>query len=392
MKLTSLMISMCAFAACIAAQTPSIGNSPNTTVFIGDSITAAGDAQYAPANSYGWGWTAQAVFLSNGRIQQLYNAGVAGQTTSSMAARFATDVVARNPGTVVIMGGTNDASTGALSSTALAATIANLQSMVDAAKAAGIQPIICTIPPRNDGTNYNQNAQMINVAIHKLAQSERIMLVDFYSVLADSTTGQYKSGYVIADGIHPSSTGAKAMAQYFVTATANLFGPSQEISTVTNGDATNLISNPLFLYSINSWSSNGYGTSPAPTYSVVADTSISGNWLSFSFPAATAAGQMYAVNGPAATTVAGHNMAYSFKFQITGLEENGGSLNMGYAWGASNFTYGYVNDTAGTFYMEFVAPSTTFIPGFFVYPTVTAQPITLKIAQMSLVDLTALGY
>jgi hypothetical protein len=57
-----------------------------------------------------------------------------------------------------------------------------------------------------------------------------------------------------------------------------------------------------------------------------------------------------------------------------------------------NFTYGYLNDTAGTFYIEFTAPSGTFTPGFFVYPTVNTGNITLKIAQMSLVDLTNIGY
>jgi len=392
MKKSLVIISAFASALSCFAQAATVGNSPNTTVFIGDSITAFGDAQSAPAESYGWGWTAQAVFLSNGRIQQLYNAGVPGQTTAQIAARFQSDVVSYNPGTVVIMGGTNDASVGSLSQTALAATVANLKSMIDAAKSAGIQPIICTIPPRSDASNYNLNAQQINAAIHQLAQAERIMLVDFYSVLADPVTGQYKSGYDRSDGIHPSFTGAKAMAQFFITATANLFGPSQVAITTTEGDGTNLISNPLFLTSTSAWTSNGYGTSPVPTYSVLTDPTISGNWFSVTFPPATAAGQYYSVNGPTAVTTTGHHMAYGFKFQITGLEENGGSMNMGYAYGASNFTYGYLTDTSGTFYIEFTATGTTFIPGFVVYPTVNSSKVQLKISQMSLVDLSAVGF
>jgi|GEM_PF-5946905 len=183
------------------------------------------------------------------------------------------------------------------------------------------------------------------------------------------------------------------MAQYFVTATSDLFGPSQLGVIATNGDATNLIANPLFLYSTTAWSNNAYGSSPAPAYSVVTgDSSISGNWLSFSFPLATAPNQNYSVNGPAALVTSGHHLAYSFKFQISGLEANGGHINMGYAWGASNFTYNYLNDTAGTFYMEFTAPNGTFVPGFFVFPSVTNSTIKLKISQMSLVDLTNLGY
>jgi lysophospholipase L1-like esterase len=392
MKLPFLTLVCLSLASVVVAQTPTTGNSPNTTVFIGDSITAFGDAQSAPADSYGWGWTAQAVFLSNGTIQQLYNAGVPGQTTAQISSRFSSDVLAYNPATVVIMGGTNDASTGSLSSTALAMTIANLKSMIDQAKQAGIQPILCTIPPRSDAANYNLNTQKINGAIHKLAQSEKVLLVDFYSILADPTTGRYKSGYALSDGIHPSSTGAKVMAQYFVTCTANLFGPSQEAITTTAGDGTNLITNPLFLTSVSAWTSNGYGTLAAPTYSVLTDPTIAGNWLTITYAPATAAGQYYSVNGPAAAVTSGHHMAYSFKFQISGLEENGGSLNMGYAYGATNFTYGYLNDTSGTFYIEFTAQSGSFIPGFVAYPTVASSKIQIKIAQMSLVDLTALGY
>jgi lysophospholipase L1-like esterase len=397
MRIALLAASLCAAASLAIAQTttttPTIGNSPNTVVFIGDSITAFGNApETGPDQSYGWGWTGQAVFLSNGRIQQLYNAGGPGQTSAQIAARFATDVVAHAPATVVIMAGTNDATASTLSATALASTVANLKSMIDQAKAASIQPVICTIPPRSDATNYNQNVQMINAAIHQLAQAEKIVLVDFYSILVDPSTGIYKSGYDLGDGIHPSPTAAKAMAQFFITATANLFGPAQISLVATNGDATNLIANPLFLTSTAAWTSNGYGTSPAPTYSVVTDPNITGNWFQVVFPHATAAGQSYSVNGPYATMTAGHHMAYSFKFQISGLEENGGILNMGYAWGAQNFTYNYLNDTSGTFYIEFTAGSTSFVPGFFVYPTVNSSSITLKIAQISLVDLTPLGY
>jgi lysophospholipase L1-like esterase len=369
------------------------GNSPNTVVFIGDSIIAFGNApETGPDQSYGWGWTGQAVFLSNGRIQQLYNAGGPGQTSAQIAARFATDVIAYAPATVVIMAGTNDATTATLSAAALANTVANLKSMIDQAKAANIQPVLCTIPPRGDATNYNQNAQTINAAIHQLAQAEKIVLVDFYSILVDPSTGVYKSGYDFGDGIHPSHTAAKAMAQFFITATSNLFGPAQISLVATNNDATNLIANPLFLTSTFAWTSNGFGTAPVPTYSVVTDPSISGNWFQVVFPPATAAGQSYSVNGPYATMTSGHHMAYSFKFQISGLEENGGVINMGYAWGASNFTYNYFNDTSGTFYIEFTAAGNQFVPGFFVFPTVKSSSITLKIAQISLVDLTPLGY
>ena len=290
------------------------------------------------------------------------------------------------------MAGTNDATAGALTTANVQSTTANLKSMIDQAKQASIQPILCTIPPRGDAANYNQNAHKINAAIHQLAQAERVLLVDFYSMLVDPTTGVYKSGYDVGDGIHPSSTACKAMAQYFVTATADLFGPSQVSVVATSGDMTNLIPNPLFLTATTGWTSSNYGSSPAPTYTVVTDPTISGNWFSASFPQATAAGQNYSMNGPSINITSGHHMAYSFKFKISGLEENGGHLNMGYAWGAQSFTYNYLNDTTGTFYIKFTAAANTFVPGFFIYPTVTSSTIKLQIAQISLVDLTTVGY
>jgi hypothetical protein len=234
---------------------------------------------------------------------------------------------------------------------------------------------------------------MINAAIHKLSQAERIVLVDFFSILVDPTTG-YDNG----DGIHPSASACKAMAQFFITATQNLYGPAQESIVDTTGDATNLIPNPLFLTSDTAWTGNNagnnYGTAPAPTYSEVSGgTSISGNWFTFVQPPASGAGQYYAVNGPTIIVTPGHHLAYSFKFVISGLQANGGHLNMGYAYGAQNFTYGYLTDATGTFYIEFNAPSTgTFTPGFFIYPNVGTQSITVQIAQISLVDLSAVGY
>jgi lysophospholipase L1-like esterase len=393
MKVFLALISALLLAVFANAQTATTGNSPNSIVFIGDSITAFGNAlEVSQSQTYGWGWTAQAVFLSAGRIEQLYNAGVPGQTSAQVAARFATDVVAYSPATVNIMAGTDDTTNATFSSTNLASTVSNLKSMVDQAKAAGIQPILCTIPPRGDAANYNLNVQQVNGAIHQLAQSEKILLVDFYSILVDPTTGVYKSGYDLGDGVHPSAVAAKAMAQFYITATANLFGPAQESIVATAGDGTNLIPNPLFLTSDTPWTNSAYGSAPAPTYAVITDPTISGNWFSMTFPPATAAGQFYAVNGPTEVVTTGHHMAYSFKFQISGLQENGGYLNMGYAYGAQNFTYGYLTDTSGTFYIEFTAPSATFTPGFFVFPTVTASNIQVKIAQISLVDLTGLGF
>src|SRR4051812_9442138 len=95
-------------ATCVAQVTQSL-SAGNRTVFLGDSITAFGNAyETGASNTFGWGWTAQATFLSKGRIFQVNNAGVPGNTMAQMLARFQKDVAAYSPEKVVIAGGTND--------------------------------------------------------------------------------------------------------------------------------------------------------------------------------------------------------------------------------------------------------------------------------------------
>src|SRR5665213_3603750 len=82
----------------------------DTTVWLGDSITALGSANpTTPNDSLGSGWTAQAVILANGRIRQIHNAGIPDNTTSQILTRIQTDVVAYHPSKMVLLAGTNDA-------------------------------------------------------------------------------------------------------------------------------------------------------------------------------------------------------------------------------------------------------------------------------------------
>lgn len=85
-------------------------------------------------------------------------------------------------------------------------------------------------------------------------------------------------------------------------------------------------------------------------------------------------------------------MAYSFKFQISGLEENGGHLNMGCAYGSTNFTYGYLNDTPGNILHRIYGTEQHVYAWLLCLPLGKANHIQLKIAQMSLGDLTSIGY
>ena len=99
-------------------------------VLMGNSITE------------GWIRLRPGFFAENGYVSR----AISGQTTSQMLVRFRADVVELHPRIVVICAGTNDIArnTGRIS---LEHILDNLQSMVELARANGIRPILCSVPP-----------------------------------------------------------------------------------------------------------------------------------------------------------------------------------------------------------------------------------------------------
>ena len=386
-------------AITLLAKLPSLAQttsapSGNTTVFLGDSITAFGNVtESQPSNTYGWGWTAQAVFLSKGRILQVNNAGIPGNTLAQMLARFSTDVTAYSPAKVVIAGGTNDIPTTAFTAAQLSTATATLGSLIDAAEAAGIQPIVCDVPPRQDApvAIHEANAKALSAAIKTLVAAKQteygnVVFFDLYSVLANPSTGAYISGYNLSDGIHPSVKGATAVANAFVTATAMVYSSSAYLPW-SNSSSINLIPNALFINPIGSSWNAGYGAAPAPTVSVVTgDPSIEGNWMQLEFRPATAAGQYYSYNCDNITVTPGKTYALAFRFQIAGLEANGGTVIIALGYGGPLAGYNMTEDVAdGTFYLEVPATSAQMNPGIVVYPG-TSGTITIKMAQVGLIE------
>ena len=203
-----LLFSLVGGSAVAQTASPNWFTRPRQTiVWLGDSSTAYGDAsQSSPSNSYSWGWTAQAVFASKGRIQQLYNAGIPGQTCSQMLARFQTDVVPYAPSKVAIACGTNDLPTqSAFTASQLQTETNTYQALLNAAFQNGSQPICIGIPPRSDYAATITNAQTFNTqVIKKVCAANGLAFVDFLTLLANPSTGTYKAGYDNGDHVHPS--------------------------------------------------------------------------------------------------------------------------------------------------------------------------------------------
>ena len=195
----------------------------NSTVFLGDSIISFGNAYETEASdTFGWGWTAQATFLSKGRILQVNNAGVPGNTLAQMLARFPTDVETYSPVKVVIAGGTNDIPATAITASQLNAITSTLASIIDMAEATGIQPIVCNVPPREDApvAIHEANAKAVSTAIQTLTASKQaaygnVVFFNLYAVVVNPSTGGYLPGYDLGDGIHPSVKAATAHSECF---------------------------------------------------------------------------------------------------------------------------------------------------------------------------------
>jgi len=166
------------------------GNYPKV-VFMGNSITE------------NWIYYHHNFFSDN----NFCGRGISGQTSSQMLVRFTADVVELHPKAVVIMAGTNDVAHNDFY-VEPEKVVENIIAMCNLAKANGIVPIICSIPPcsefpwRKEILNPGQTIVNINKSLKEYAQNNDIVYVDYHAALADKNLGLPKT--LSGDGCHPN--------------------------------------------------------------------------------------------------------------------------------------------------------------------------------------------
>lgn len=173
------------------------------TVFMGDSITELWqlDAYFAPSDGV------------------ILNRGIGGDITPHMAKRFDGDVIQLKPRNVVILAGTNDVARGLAANKSedemISGVIANMEAMMDAARKAGINVLVCSILPTNPDTkNHAGKAPIlpkINEKLKAACAAKGCIYVDYAAQMSNSAGELPKD--LARDGLHPHYAGYEIMAR-----------------------------------------------------------------------------------------------------------------------------------------------------------------------------------
>lgn len=199
---------VCALLVISACDGGSVAMQPmGPVVFIGDSITER------------WGVPAAADPTLEVLVPHSINAGVDGQTSWQMLARFSTDVLSAHPGIVVIEAGTNDLSEWGIShSQAFTGdpwpfpTVDSIASMAEQASASGARVLIASVI-QTSMPQFNVSAGDVaafNEALRALCHSYGYAYLDYQAAL-ELRNGRQNSSDFIYDQVHPNEAGFHAM-------------------------------------------------------------------------------------------------------------------------------------------------------------------------------------
>jgi lysophospholipase L1-like esterase len=217
----TIFISGCGSKAPVAPTTdsPTTASSPTATappprrskppavVFIGDSITSIwGQSWASPAFAEHPTWNDQ---------------GIVGQNSYQLRYRFQVDVIDPHPDMVHILTGTNDVYPGWVlcGGSAVFDTCDNIKAMVAMAQAAGITPMLATIPPWGPGAlpedadpspEHYARIEQLNGWIKEYGQQMGLVVIDYHGRLLDADGKTYVPDLTL-DGVHPSPAGYDVM-------------------------------------------------------------------------------------------------------------------------------------------------------------------------------------
>lgn len=320
--------------------------SSNRVAFLGDSIAGfngSGD-NVATFENNNENWTGYTSVRSMGRIEYARAFSDPSKTIAEIRTlglqRLLAVPTLEKPGTCVILAGTNDVGTGA--SFNLSASGAAYAGICDDLMAAGIRPVVCTIPPRGgagDTDTVRNNVAKLNAWLQMFASRRGYPLIDLNKALSNPATGGFTTA-TNADGIHPGVGGMLAMADAALASDwyRQLPARAPDLTTAWT-DTSNLIPSGqgLFLNGLNGSNvpigMNGGGGSGA-TVSIVDPVTadgLLGKWAQVSRPSGGTGGAyflQFVITLGAFATV-GDLLTLDCRLQVTGLDTAGAYATAG---------------------------------------------------------------
>ncbi|WP_162239814.1 GDSL-type esterase/lipase family protein [Arthrobacter sp. Leaf137] len=342
----------------------------NAVVFMGDSHTERGSIpRVGAAGSVELGGMVGMILTRVQSLRYRFNAGISGEDTTQMRARWAADVAAYNPTVLHILGGTNDI-TGGLSD---ATTLANLQWMTREGKKLGCLVFIGTIPPRNDSDVALDNIDRINVGIKALAASEGAHLIDYHAALVNPANGYFAAG-LTTDLVHANQAGQRVMANT-AASVMNRVLPQGSLPVGVSQYATSpnrLGTNCCFLTDSNGdgvpdgWTAGG--TATTSTISLVTDSDFVGKALKLEYTGANNRNVTTSITSD--KWAVGQRVAFTGKYKAIGVEAGNSLFTISLTFNNStvpnyqklrpvNQASNVNTDGVGTFYIEGVIPAGT---------------------------------
>lgn len=140
---------------------------------------------------------------AQGETPTIYNWGVSGERTNSMAGRISSLLTTFQPDFVTIMGGANDA----YSNFSAGTTYFNVDRMITFAELQDVIPVVATVTPNLTSSSLSSRVQSYNAAIRQLVEERNVALADQYGALISNFSAN-QSG----DFLHINGTGNIKMA------------------------------------------------------------------------------------------------------------------------------------------------------------------------------------
>lgn len=265
-------------------------------VAAGDSITDNGHAGSGTlSNLVPRGYWTWAMVGSNGRIRPVLgaDAGVSGNSSTQLLARFDADVIAKAPDLVFILIGTNDISAG----TSTATIIANIQEMVTRCRNIGAYVIIGRILPRGSVGSPMTGPQVaafdtVNAAITAMDNGVSIRVWDAEDIIGtpDANHTMQIDMSTSNDYLHPNTYAAQQIGLGAPLNLVNAMVHSGDSMFTSNTDPLNYIVNGFFTGTAGTNAGGATGTVPtgwamtaavaggAAVASSVIDRGANGQW------------------------------------------------------------------------------------------------------------------